>query len=298
MTEPPVIAAAGRALGAPVERARRIAGGDINEAWQLRLGDGADAFLKTRPGARTGEYELEAAGLSWLAAPAGGLPVPEVLAVVDDAGLHGLVLEWIEEGRLEADGEEVLGSGLARIHAAGAETFGALPPGAPAAPLSFGGAELPAADVVAAGAPWWEHYAARIDHLAAEAAAAGRLDERSAGAVAAVVSRLDRLSGPDEPPARVHGDLWSGNVLAAADGRPWLIDPAAHGAHRETDLAMLRLFGSVSARTLAAYEEVAPLAPGHEERVALWQIQPLLVHAILFGGSYGAAAGRAAALYA
>lgn len=297
MTEPPVIAAAGRALGVPVERARRVAGGDINEAWQLRLGDGTDAFLKTRPGARPGEYELEAAGLAWLAEPAGGLPVPEVLAVVDDGAERGLVLEWVEEGRLAGDGEEALGSGLARIHAAGAEAFGALPPGAPEVPLRFGGVEL-SAGAVPAAAPWWEHYAARIERLAAEAVAAGRLDERSAGAVAAVVSRLGELAGPDELPARVHGDLWSGNVLAAADGRPWLIDPAAHGAHRELDLAMLRLFGSVSARTLAAYEEVLPLAPGHDERVSLWQIQPLLVHAILFGGSYGSAAGRAAALYA
>ena len=138
----------------------------------------------------------------------------------------------------------------------------------------------------------------KIERFAAEARDAGRLDERSTQAVAAVVGRIDELCGPEEPPARVHGDLWSGNLLAAADGRPWLIDPAAHGAHREIDLAMLRLFGSVPSRTLAAYEEVRPLASGHEDRVSLWQIQPLLVHAILFGGSYGAAAGRAAALYA
>lgn len=296
MSGPPVIAAAGRALGGPVDRARRVAGGDINEAWQLRLADGSEAFLKTRPDARPGEYELEAAGLAWLGEPAGGLPVPAVLAVVDENGSRGLVLEWVEEGRLGGGGEEELGAGLARIHAAGADGFGVLPPGAPEVQLSFGGVELPSGP--GPGVPWAEHYGQRIEALAQEARDSGRLDERSAAAVASAIARLGELCGPEEPPARVHGDLWSGNVFAAADGRPWLIDPAAHGAHREIDLAMLRLFGSISSRTLAAYEEVLPLAPGHEERVSLWQIQPLLVHAILFGGSYGAAAGRAAALYA
>jgi fructosamine-3-kinase len=83
-------------------------------------------------------------------------------------------------------------------------------------------------------------------------------------------------------------------VLAGAGGRPYLIDPAAYGGHREVDLAMLRLFGAPSPRTLAAYEEVHPLADGHERRVPLWQLFPLLVHAVLFGGSYGASAVRAA----
>lgn len=290
-------AAVGRAVGAPVERARRIAGGDINEAWQLVLADGSEAFLKSRPDARPGEYELEAAGLAWLGEPGGGLPVPEVLAVVDEHDVRGLVLGWVDEGRLGGGGEELLGSGLARIHAAGAPRFGALPPGAPDVPLRFGGVELAAA-AIAEEAPWADHYASRIDALRAEAVRFGRIDDSAAAAIAAVVERMAALVGPEEPPARVHGDLWSGNVLAGADGRPWLIDPAAHGAHREIDLAMLRLFGTVSARTLAAYEEVRPLAPGHEERVRLWQIQPLLVHAILFGGGYGAAAGSAAALYA
>jgi fructosamine-3-kinase len=113
-----------------------------------------------------------------------------------------------------------------------------------------------------------------------------------------VCGRLGELSGPPEPPARIHGDLWSGNVLAGADGRPWLIDPAAYGGHREMDLAMLALFASPSPRTLAAYAEVAPLAAGHEDRVGLWQLFPLLVHAVLFGGVYGASAERIAARYA
>ena len=98
-----------------------------------------------------------------------------------------------------------------------------------------------------------------------------------------------------EPPARLHGDLWSGNVMADAARRPWLIDPSAYGGHREVDLAMLRLFGAPSERMFAAYEEVPPLADGWRERVELYQLLPLLVHALLFGGSY-ARRGRTARL--
>ncbi len=112
-----------------------------------------------------------------------------------------------------------------------------------------------------------------------------------------VVDRLDELCGPAEPPARLHGDLWSGNVMAGPDGSPWLVDPAPYGGHREVDLAMLRLFGPPGRDFLAAYEEVAPLAAGHEERVALYQLLPLLVHSILFGGHYRAATVRAAEQY-
>jgi fructosamine-3-kinase len=106
------------------------------------------------------------------------------------------------------------------------------------------------------------------------------------------------LAGPPEDPARLHGDLWSGNVMAGIDGHPVLVDPAAYGGHREVDLAMLRLFGRISPATLAAYEELAPLAAGHEDRVQLYQLLPLLVHAVLFGGSYGASAAQAARRYA
>ena len=109
--------------------------------------------------------------------------------------------------------------------------------------------------------------------------------------------RIDDLAGPPEPPARLHGDLWGGNVLAGADGRPRLIDPAAYGGHREVDLAMLRLFGAPAERVFAAYEEAAPLAEGHADRVGLWQLLPLLVHAALFGGGYGASVERAAVRY-
>ncbi len=113
-----------------------------------------------------------------------------------------------------------------------------------------------------------------------------------------VCGRLQLLTGPPEPPARLHGDLWQGNILADTQGSPWLIDPSAYGGHREVDLAMLALFGSPSRRMLDSYQEVAPLAAGWQERVGLYQLLPLLVHALLFGGSYRDLFERIARRYA
>ena len=85
--------------------------------------------------------------------------------------------------------------------------------------------------------------------------------------------------------------------MADANGRPWLIDPSAYGGHREVDLAMLSLFGAPCELVFDSYEERAPLAEGWRERVELYQLLPLLVHALLFGGSYVAAADSAARRY-
>ncbi|HET7683924.1 MAG TPA: fructosamine kinase family protein, partial [Marmoricola sp.] len=123
----------------------------------------------------------------------------------------------------------------------------------------------------------------------------GTITEADAADVEKVVRRIVDLAGPEEPPARLHGDLWAGNVLWGADGRAFVVDPAAYGGHRETDLAMLALFGlSQLQRALGAYHEAFPLADGWQDRVPLHQLFPLLVHACLFGGGYGSRAGEAA----
>ncbi len=260
---------------------QRVGGGCINDGWRVELADGGRAFVKTRQEVAAGEYETEAAALRWLAEP-GGVRLPEVIEV--QPGL--LAIEWIDEGSLSPDGAEELGRGLAQMHAAGADAFGSLPPGAPVSDLRIGPIALP----VEPYDDWPSFYAERL--LMPLARQAG------IGVIESVCERIDDLAGPAEPPARLHGDLWGGNVLAGADGRAWLIDPAAYGGHREVDLAMLRLFGSPSARVFAAYDEAAPLADGHEERVGLWQLFPLLVHTVLFGGGYGAQAESTARRYA
>lgn len=270
---------------------RRVGGGDINEAWHVELADGSEAFVKTRVDAAPQEYALEAAGLSWLAEP-GALGVPRVIEVAQEY----LVLEWIEQGRSSAAGAEHLGRGLATVHAAGAPVFG--DPGFArdlGVQARIGSLRLPNDP-----SPDWPSFYAerRLLPLARIASERDALAMDGVAAVERVCERLPDLCGPAEPPARLHGDLWSGNVLADVDGRPWLIDPSAYGGHREVDLAMLRLFGAPSERVFYAYEEVAPLADGWEERVGLWQLLPLVVHAVLFGGSYRSAAERMALRYA
>jgi fructosamine-3-kinase len=272
--------------------ARRVGGGDINEAWRVTLADGGTAFVKTRADAGPGEYTAEAGGLAWLAEP-GALRTPRVIEVGEDY----LALEWIEPGRLDMAGSEELGRGLALTHAAGAPDFGDPQLGGglrTGVPSRFGSLSLPNEPT----ADWPSFYAERrLRPLAAIARERGVLPETGVRAVEQVCVRIAELAGPAEPPARLHGDLWGGNVMADMEGRPWLIDPSAYGGHREVDLAMLRLFGAPSERVFAAYAEVTPLADGWEDRVQLWQLLPLLVHAVLFGGSYRAAAERIAHRY-
>ncbi len=267
--------------------ARAVGGGDINEAFCVRLAEGREAFVKTRKDAERGEYATEAAGLRWLA-QADGLRVPAVLEVSESY----LALEWIEPGQLDATGEEELGRGLAATHAAGAPGFGAWEGSSAAGWLgSLRVSNESTAD-------WPSFYAERrLVPLARQARDAGALDGEGAKALERVCARLPELAGPSEPPARLHGDLWWGNVHADAEGRPWLIDPSAYGGHREVDLAMLALFGAIPARVLDSYQEATPLSEGWRERVGLYQLLALLVHALLFGGSYREAVVRMALRY-
>jgi fructosamine-3-kinase len=280
--------------------ARPVGGGDINEALRVLLRDGSEAFVKTRPDAPPGEYAAEAAGLRWLAEP-GALRTPRVLDVDDGY----LALQWIEPGRLDAAGEQELGRGLAAMHMASAPRFGdfagADGSGGDAGGESRGGfarfgslrlSNEPTAD-------WPTFYVERrLRPLARLARDREALAGTGLAAIERVCERMSQLTGSPEAPARLHGDLWQGNVLADAHGRPWLIDPSAYGGHREVDLAMLALFGSPSPRVLDGYLEAAPLADGWEGRVGLYQLLPLLVHALLFNGSYRAAAEDTARRYA
>jgi fructosamine-3-kinase len=210
--------------------------------------------------------------------------------------------------RPTSEAARAFGSSLARTHASGAVSFGCGPPGW-TGPGRIGRAELPLREPYR-GAPgrWGEFYAedrllpylrAAVDSGSVDAAGA-RIVERLAARVADGAFDAPQPELVAGAVARIHGDLWSGNVLwdARRGGEAVLIDPAAHGGHAETDLAMLALFDQpLLADVLAGYDEVSPLAADWRDRVHLHQLHPLLVHAVLFGESYGEAAVRAAAGY-
>jgi fructosamine-3-kinase len=270
-------------LGTPVVATAPVAGGDICTATRLKLSDGRSVLMKTLSPSPEGFFAAEARGLRWLA-EASDEAVPEVLAVDQDC----LVLPWIEPGRATPDAAAAFGRVLARVHAAGAEEFGALPDG------YIGRLPLPNAS-----APTWGEFFAtrRVLPYLRLAQDRGAVTGRQAAVVESVAGRLDDLV-PGEPPARLHGDLWNGNVLWGNDGAVRMVDPAAHAGHRETDLAMLGLFGLPHLqRALDAYDEATPLVAGWEERLGLHQLFPLLVHAAMFGGGYGARAATLAARY-
>ena len=252
-----------------------------------------ETFTKRRTDAPPGFFAVEAAGLAWLAEAAtqGGAAVLEPLEVAEDR----IVLPRVREVRPTPAAAEELGRRLARTHASGAPSFGAPPRG-----WDGDGFIGPIALPHVPAPTWGEFYAvARLQPFARAARDRGSLSAEAAAAVDRVCDRLHAGEWDDDrPPARLHGDLWNGNVMWTGDGAV-LVDPAAHGGHAETDLAMLVLFGLPHlAHLLVGYEEVSPHVPGREDRVALHQLYPLLVHAVLFGGGYGARAGAAARRYA
>ncbi|RMI41450.1 fructosamine kinase family protein [Streptomyces triticirhizae] len=271
----------GGALAGPP---RRVTGGDICEAHRVQLDDGRTVFAKTRADAPDDFFTAEATGLDLLRAT-GAVAVPEVLAALP--GL--LVLEWVEPGAPTPLQAERLGRQLAALHATPAPHYGT------SGPLYLGPVPLATPERVADPAAWpaW-HAANRLLPLLRLAVDNGGIAPGDARSVTELCARVEELAGPPQPPAVIHGDLWSGNILWTARQRPRLIDPAAQGGHPETDLAFLELFGCPHLdRLIAAYREVRPL-PHRAAFVPFHQLHHILVHAALFGGSYGPQAGETA----
>lgn len=243
---------------------------------------------KARRDAPPGFFACEAAGLRWLAA-AGGARVVEVLDVGDD---H-LDLVRLAAVRPDPAAARAFGAALARTHDAGAAAFGA-PPDGWSGDGFFGPLDAPLPMAAGSHTSWGVFLAGcRLEPVAAALRAAGLTTPADDDAAARLAQRLRAGTWDDDDgPARLHGDLWSGNVLWTPDGVT-LVDPAAHGGHRETDLAMLALFGLPHLEdVLDAYQRVRPLTRGWRHRVTLHQLYPLAVHALLFGGGYVAQTRR------
>ena len=238
---------------------------------------------KTRPDAPSGFYAVEAAGLRWLAAaePSGGARVVRVDAV----SRHHIDLERLETAVPTAPAAEDLGRALARTHAAGAPAFGAPPEG------WNGPAWIGRQRQTNNPSPTWGAFYAeqRVTPFVRRAVDAGHLSVDHAHVVDRACARLAAGEFDDDlPPARIHGDLWSGNVVFTSAGAV-LIDPAAHGGHGLTDLAMLELFGFPDlARLRAAYHEVRTVPRDWPRLVKAHQLHPLATHTASHGPSYAA----------
>jgi len=262
-----------------------VGGGDFASAYRASLSDGKQIFVKTHKNPPAHFFTTEATGLDWLRA-SNKVNVPKVIAVNDDPPY--LAMEWVELGSDMPDTESHFGQQLAQLHMTEFTCFGR-PDG-----RTTGSQAVPnlACD------SWVEFYASRrllpLAELAFEKKA---LPKGCVDKLEILAGKLQEFGAADESACLLHGDLWAGNRVVDTRGRSWLIDPAAHGGHREFDLAMMRLFGGYEKTCFDAYHENYPLQVGWEDRIALHQLAPLIVHAIKFGGSYVAATESALANY-
>jgi len=272
---------------------REARGGDIGESYRIDT-ERRRLFVKVRRDMPALMFQREAEGLALLG-QAEALAVPEPLYAGEIPGQTGtggmIVLEWIETGPARPETIEALGAGLAAQHRKtspdgryGLRTdnyIGLLP------------------QVNTPDSSWAAFYRdSRLLPLAKLAEARGLLPTGRRDGLHKLMDRLDRWLPARPAPSLLHGDLWSGNWLAGADGRPWLIDPAVYYGDRECDLAFSELFGGFPPRFYAAYREAYPVAPEYEERKPIYQLYHLLVHLILFGEAYGAAVDRVLRRYA
>lgn len=251
----------------------------------------SDHFTKQRADAPADFFPVEAAGLRWLSAAG-----PEAARIVEvfDVGSTGITLQRLTPASPTGEAAADFGRRLAVTHDAGADAFGQGPDGWDGDGY-IGQQRL----LLRPTRQWGAFYAEqRLLPYARAARDRGHLDTGAADRIVRLCSRLtDGEFDDGQPPARIHGDLWAGNVIFTDDGVV-LIDPAAHGGHRLTDLAMLALFGTPYLEMIfAAYAEAAGLEPDFTELIGLHQLHPLLVHAVSHGPSYGHEAGEVARRY-
>jgi fructosamine-3-kinase len=280
------------ALDAAIVGVRSVGGGDSSQAWRVeldRIGAAGAAVVFVKTDVVADLLLAEADGLGRLRR-SGAVRVPTVISLGQGDAGGFLVLEWIEPGRPVPAHDEELGRSLAALHRQTAPRFGL------DRDNFLGRRPQPNRWCDS----WVELYGAyRLAPMARLARDAGVLSPELARGVDRLIGRLADLVGPPEPPALVHGDLWAGNAIADASGRPWLVDPAVYYGHREVDLAMMRLFGGFDRDVFAAYADAYPLADGADERLPLHQLYPLLVHTLHPApAGYVAAVERVVAAYA
>lgn len=271
------------ALGTPVTGLRPVSGGSINQAAVVETPDG-ELFVKWNRHPIPDQFDREAEALQALRDSGTSLRIPEPIVWRRPRGDTPafLVIEYLEPGRKVADFDALLGRGLAELHAASADQFGF-------SHDNYCGA-TPQPN------PWTDDWITfyrehRLRHQLEICADRRGFSSSDRADYERLLERLDELLGIEpEPPALIHGDLWSGNLHVAPDGLPSIIDPAAYYGHREAELGMMSLFGGFSSRVYDAYQESFPLQRGWRDRLPLYELYHVMNHYYLFGGGYGSQA--------
>lgn len=266
-----------------IQRTDRVMGGDINKSYALTLNTGDTIFMKANEKEKAASFTAEAAGL-FAIAQTGTIRTPKILcAGTDDGeevGYSFLLMEYINSGEKRSDYWEVLGRELAAMHQADAAAF--CEQGFGFYEDNFIGARP---QDNSSAATWIDFY--RDKRLAPQFKAADSyLTSADRSRATKLLDHLEDFLIEPKAPSLLHGDLWSGNVMAGPDGKAMLIDPAAYVGHAEADLAMTELFGGFSPNFYQAYKEANPLEPGYEKRRDLYNLYQLLNHLNLFGQSY------------
>jgi fructosamine-3-kinase len=270
-------AAAESQLNAAITDTQHVGGGDFAQAFKATLSTGQTVFIKTHSNPPPGFFSTEAQGLEWLRT-SGQVNVPSVMAYSDTPPF--LAMEWIDLGYANTTTEHEFGNALAHMHQLPFACFGRPDK------KTTGSQAVPNTPCDS----WAEFYASqRLLPLAKLAKDKSALPDKAIRLLEQISQQLPEFGAADEAASLLHGDLWAGNRVVDKHGHSWLIDPAAHGGHREFDLAMMRLFGGYGEECFDAYSDVFPLQPGWQSRVSLHQLAPLTVHAIKFGGHYRSA---------
>lgn len=274
--------------GVKMVRSERISGGDINDAFRLRLSDGSSIFMKSNNKRNMSFFTAEAAGLNAIR-QTGAIGTPHLLCCGTDEGRGGisfLLMEFITGESRAENYWEIFARQLVKMHCALTGQF-----------VIKGKYGFSSDNYIGSGPQvnnvhdtwidfyrecrlepqfkWAEHYFSPMEKKK-------------------IVRLLDHLEDfliePGQP-SLLHGDLWSGNVITGNDGRAWLIDPAVYVGHAEADIAMTELFGGFPGEFYAAYKEAAyethcEIQPGYDERRDLYNLYQLLNHLNLFGRTY------------
>lgn len=261
--------------GLVITNTQALSGGDINQAYRIETSTGS-FFLKYNQYPHGYDMlQTEALGLQELAA-AEAIPVPTTHGWGTINNYHFLLLEDWSKQQAKGDFWPSFGRALAKLHQQSAPQFG----------LAYSNYIASLHQSNELQQDWSTFYwSQRLEPLVRTAVDTGLLTRTDSVAFDQLAHKLN-LIFPAAAPALLHGDLWSGNYLISPSGQAGLIDPAIYYGHREIDLAMTQLFGGFSEAFYAAYDEFSPLDQHWEERIALCQLYPLLVHVHLFGVAY------------